>query len=358
MLSASNHRTRSSLASVPLAIAICALLAACGSSAGAQGGGSGTSPASASTPQQSTDAAGQSTASAAPQSSGGASGATETSGSDSSAMTGSVSPSSSGATSPNAMLPEDIRSRGTIKVASSIGYAPYEMYAPDNTTFIGIDIDLIHALEPVMGVKLDISDVRYPNILPSLQAGRFDIGWSAYEEQPENEKLLDFVSYLRGGAGMLVSASNNDLMTKQPLTLCGKSVAIVAGETESLPFIAETTNQCKAQGKPGLETKSFQRTADSLLAIESGQVDVRTAGEANGVYVAKNSKGKLKFVPTIWPDQPQTTSGIAVLKGHDQLVKALQAGMQQLVDNGEYAKIFKKWGIEDDQLTKITIVTS
>src|SRR5262245_57567687 len=65
-----------------------------------------------------------------------------------------------------ALLPEAVKTGGKVRVASSIGFAPFEFFKEDNKTPQGIDVDLMRAIEPLLGITFDISDVRYPNIVP------------------------------------------------------------------------------------------------------------------------------------------------------------------------------------------------
>jgi polar amino acid transport system substrate-binding protein len=264
-------------------------------------------------------------------------------------------PSGSGTTMVDAaahtLLPASIVSSGKITVASSIGFAPFELYGSDGKTLEGLDIDLIHAIEPILGVKFEISDVRYPNILPSLQAKRYMIGWSAFGETPDAEKVVDFVTYLGDSAGEVLVPSSTSAITKTT-DLCGKSIGQVNGEP--LASIDAINSACTSAGKPKVQTKMFQKTADIVLALESGQLDMRLSDQANGGYIVKQSGGKLKLVNGVLPQQ-KFYSGVVVPKGQDGLTKALQAALQDLVTNGTYASILTKWGAQAGAVTSITL---
>src|SRR3954466_12559787 len=66
-----------------------------------------------------------------------------------------------------------------IRIATEVGYAPYEVYAADGKTIQGLDVDLWNALGKLLNVKFEIQDGTYANIVPSLDAKRADVGWSA-----------------------------------------------------------------------------------------------------------------------------------------------------------------------------------
>ena len=50
-----------------------------------------------------------------------------------------------------ALVPDEIRKRGTLRNGASTGYAPAEYMAADGQTPIGYDIDIIRALAKGMG---------------------------------------------------------------------------------------------------------------------------------------------------------------------------------------------------------------
>jgi polar amino acid transport system substrate-binding protein len=252
-----------------------------------------------------------------------------------------------------ALLPDAIRQSNTIEVASSIGFAPFEFYGPDGTTPDGLDVDLIHAIEPILGVTFKINDVRYPNILPSLQAKRYDIGWSAFGENPEAAKVVDFATYLTASSGaVLVSATAN---IKSGTDLCGKSMGQVGGEP--LDNINAINDMCTKANKPAVTSKMFQKTADIVLALESGQLDARASGSANGGYIAARSGGKLTLLKNVLP--PVTSSvGVAALKGQGALLSAIAKALQDLVNNGKYGAILAKWFASDGAVPRIATSTA
>jgi polar amino acid transport system substrate-binding protein len=249
-----------------------------------------------------------------------------------------------------AMLPASVTSSNAITVASSIGFAPFELYAADGKTFEGLDIDLMHAIEPILGVQFKVSDVRYPNILPSLQARRYLLGWSAFGEYPEAAKVVDFVTYLSDSSGAVLIPSGGSVTAATDL--CGKTTGMVSGEDTSI--ITAINAKCTAAGKPAIQVKMFQKTADIVLAIESGQVYSRVSDAANGGYIVKQTGGKLKLVTGVLPSV-KFYAGVVVPKGQAGLEKALAAALQDTVTDGQYAAILAKWGAQSGAVPKIIL---
>ncbi len=273
------------------------------------------------------------------------------SGSNSSAPTTTVASSAVDAQA-RALLPTSVQSSGVITVASSLGFAPFDFLGADGKTPEGVDQDLIRAVAPILGVKFDVSNVNYGDIVPGMQAKRYLVGWSAVGEYSGNESVLDFATYIVGNsAGVLVNAKKSSgYVSGDQDSLCGKSIAQVAGETAS--EVTPINAQCAKDGKPQATVKLFQTDAEVAVALESGQLDVRFSG-LNGAYVAVHSNGQLAFVPNV-AVPVNGFAGVAVLAGQTNLIKALGMALQDLINNGQYAKILTKWSASDAAVSKIT----
>jgi polar amino acid transport system substrate-binding protein len=248
-------------------------------------------------------------------------------------------------------LPASIRKTKTIRIATEVGYAPYEVFAANGKTLQGLDVDLWNALAPLLGVKFTILNGTYADIIPALESHRADIGWSAMALSSfvglTQAKFLIYEK--RSFSGIVVQSSNNSIKTGTDL--CGKSLGYTNGETST---VGSVNAECKKLGKPPIAIKRFQLTPDIIVAVESGQVTGRIVDSVNGNYFAKQSGGKLKFVPDILP-RDEIPTGIAVPVGDTQLLDVLQKGLQELINNGTYGRIMREWGAAGTTVPKITV---
>jgi polar amino acid transport system substrate-binding protein len=249
------------------------------------------------------------------------------------------------------LLPREIRKRGTIRVATDMGYAPFE-YFNANQQPVGLDVDLMRALEPILGVRFAISDTTYAGIIPALEAKRYDVGWSAIViASLGGTGAVDFLVYINPSLDSVLVASSNTSIRK-PLDLCGKTFAFL--QAEKSVSTDEASALCIKAGKPAIKWKFFQKTPDVILAVESGQVDARVAYIVNGTYYVRAAKGKLKLVQGVLPRSP-LTMGVAVPVGQKGLEAALRGGLQRLIVNGTYARILKRYGATPVGVRRITV---
>lgn len=244
-----------------------------------------------------------------------------------------------------AMVPEAVRSKGTFTVATEGTYPPFELYAEDNTTLIGVDPDLAAAVAGVMGLKVEFVNTKFDSIIPGLQAGRFDAGWASFGATAERQKVVDFVTYFQGGSTILFPAGN-------PLglaidNLCGRKLAIQKGTTYESDTVPQLDKACTDAGLPGIEGSVFPAAPETLLAVSSGRADATISDLAPLAYAAKNSNGKFE----VQEEQLNTIPwGIALAKD-SELAEPLLAAVKKIMETGTYAEILDKWEVRNGAIT-------
>ncbi|MER6469710.1 ABC transporter substrate-binding protein [Streptomyces collinus] len=245
-------------------------------------------------------------------------------------------------------LPAGIKKAGTVRVATDVPYAPFEMFVSEGgKELTGLDYDLGRAIGAKLGVKFVFSPQKFDGIVPALQAGKFDAAMSAITDNKDRQKVVDFVDYSQSGSGVLVAKGNPKKITT--LTdLCGAPVAVQAA-TNQLKLLTETQGHCTAAGKPKIAISTFPKDSDAQLALRSGKVvaDVLTKPAAG--WTAKTADGGTAFELVEDPKAPggyhASPNGIAVSKKLPELTEAVQKGLQALIDDGTATKIFAKYGV-------------
>lgn len=238
-----------------------------------------------------------------------------------------------------AMVPAAVRKSGRLTIATEGAYPPFELFAADNKTLIGVDPELGVALATVMGLKPNLVNVKFDAIIPGLQAKRYDVGMAAYGDTKVREKIVDFVTYFRGGSSILLPKGNPKKLTLT--TLCGKRLAVQKGTIYESATVPELTKKCTAAGEPAIVSSTYPGQPEAILAVSSGRADATISDFAPMSYVAKNSKGKFEVLPQQYETIPW---GIASPKGSG-LAKPLQAALKKLMADGTYDRVLKKWEV-------------
>jgi polar amino acid transport system substrate-binding protein len=240
-----------------------------------------------------------------------------------------------------ALLPADVRKSGTLRIGSSIGFPPGAYYPNGSDKApAGQDIDLADAVAKVLGVKLERQEASFESILPALGSGKFDVGTGNFGVTTERLKRVDFVTYINDGQGFAVRKDDSALEGKvTDLTqLCGLTVGTGAGTTFEATLEAEK-GVCAKAGKKPYDVKVYSENAATLTALQQGRIDV-IMSTINGLrHQASQPASRTAFLG----EYHRLDVGFAFRKG-SPLTKAFQAAVNELIEDGTYARILDKWG--------------
>ncbi|MEU1505047.1 ABC transporter substrate-binding protein [Kitasatospora sp. NPDC005748] len=250
-----------------------------------------------------------------------------------------------------ALLPEDVRKAGTVKFGSAIASPPAAFY-PDQATkkAAGVDIDFTDAVAKVLGLTVEREEAAFETILPALGSGKYDVGTGNFGVTAVRLKTIDFVTYIDDGQGFAVKKDNTSV---QPVTdlaqLCGLVIGTGAGTTFETTLNAKK-NVCTDAGKKPFEVKAFSDNGATLTGLQQGRIDV-VMSTINGLrYQASQEASGTKFLGEFH----RLDVGFAFKKG-SPLAPAFQAAVNQLIKDGTYDKIVKKWGVVDSAIKESQI---
>lgn len=83
-------------------------------------------------------------------------------------------------------------SNGTLVMATNAEFEPYEYHEGDG--IVGIDVDLATAICDKMGYELQIEDMEFDSILPSIATGKADFGAAGMTITEERQENADFTN--------------------------------------------------------------------------------------------------------------------------------------------------------------------
>ncbi|MEV6053499.1 ABC transporter substrate-binding protein [Streptomyces sp. NPDC052107] len=258
-------------------------------------------------------------------------------------------------------LPKEIRDKGKIEVGSDIAYAPVE-FKDSSGKAVGLDPDLAAAMGKQLGVTLEFQNGTFDALLTGLRSGRYDIAMSAMTDNknrqegvdPDSGKKVgegvDFVDYLTAGVSIYTRKGDTQGINGWS-DLCGKKIAVERG-TVSEDLAKQEAKKCPSGKK--LTIEPFDDDQQSQTRLRSGGVDAASSDFPVAAYAVKTSGGGKDF-QIVGQQVEAAPYGIAVAKKDTQLRDALQAAMNAIIKNGEYAKILKKWGAQDGAVTESVI---
>lgn len=260
-----------------------------------------------------------------------------------------VSPGSA-APAVEALVPDSYKAKGSLTIAVSATHPPNAFF-DDQNQLVGWEVELGRALAARMGLKADFQKIQFAQILAGLQSGRYDLGLSGISDNKTREQVVTFVDYFSAGTSLVVKAGNPKHITSIS-DLCGDTVAIETG-TSQVGFVNGQSAKCVAAGKKPIEVKTFPDETQVQLQIRTGRADAGLNDFPVAAYIALQSDGQLVAVR----GGPSFTApyGIAISKGSPGLVKAVQAALKDVIADGTYEKILKKWNLTQGALRTAAI---
>jgi polar amino acid transport system substrate-binding protein len=248
-------------------------------------------------------------------------------------------------------LPERIASKKAIVVANVPNYPPLEFKDPETGTLTGLDVDLGNALAKKLGVAIKWEEISFEQMVSALTTGRADMILSGMSDLPTRRDTLDFVDYLKSGAQFYTTADRKDEF-KTPTDLCGKTVG--ASRRTSFPAEMEKWSKaaCEGAGKPALKIVGTEGSADARTQLRQKRLDAAVQGSETLPYLMNLEPNTYAII-----GEPFTSvyQGMGFAKKDTQLRDAVAKAFGEMLKDGTYEEVLKKWGLSSAKLDKVMI---
>ncbi|MGB4780202.1 ABC transporter substrate-binding protein [Microbacterium sp.] len=249
------------------------------------------------------------------------------------------------------LLPADVQSAGSVTVGTEAYYPPYEFLDTDGSTVIGFDIDLLNAVVARLGIDYKLENVAFDTLLPSLDAGRYDVVVAAVSDTAERQTNYDFVDYFLAGQAIITLAGETDGLSTLD-DLCGLTVAVLRDSAQESMLNDLNSGACASSP---VDVLSQPSDTDALLQVQSGRAQASLAQEPVGRYNAKQVGGGSVFEVANSETIEPSLLGYVFKKGSADLQTAFQTALQSLIDDGSYAAILDKWDLGSGAVETATI---
>ena len=241
------------------------------------------------------------------------------------------------------MLPPRVAEARTFTLAVSLG-SPPDDFRDARGEVAGWEIDIVRAATQALGLQLDIRPTTFDSLIPGLQAKRFDGATGQMGVTDAREKVVDMIGTLTGNE-LFAALAGSEIKVDSLDDLCGLSVGTTRGSREMV-FAEDQQPKCAAAGKKPINALAFSDGNGAAEALMSRRADLYWLGSTAVSYFVAQSRGRAKVVGHY---TDTSYLGIALPKGSD-LAAPLQAAIQHLIDDGTYAKIVAKWGLESNAI--------
>lgn len=203
---------------------------------------------------------------------------------------------------------------------------------------VGADVDLRNAVAKLLGITWNVQNGTFATIIPGVQNGKYQVGQDNFGVTAAREQVVDFATYLTDGQSFLASTSSSLNAISAVTDLCGQTIGTGAGTTFQ-EILTKDAPQCAAAGKPAYTVDYFTDNSAIWLGLANGRIDLYF-GPTLGLKYDAAHVANVKFLNQF----SSTAVGFVTAKG-SPLAKVLSDAVNELISNGDYAKILDKWSI-------------
>jgi polar amino acid transport system substrate-binding protein len=217
-----------------------------------------------------------------------------------------------------------------LRVGMELAYPPFEM-SDTRGAPCGVSVDLARALGGHLGREVEIVNIPFDGLIPSLKTGKIDAIISSMTVTEERRRSVDFSNpYLRTGLSLLVAASS-DVGGVEDLARGGRKVAVKRGTTGHLYAERELA---------GATVRVLDKETACVLEVVQGRVDAFLYDQLS-VY-RHWSKNRETTKPVLTPFQREEWA-VAVRKGNSALLAEVNEFLEAFRARGGFDELAGKY---------------
>ncbi|MET4622394.1 polar amino acid transport system substrate-binding protein [Arthrobacter sp. 2762] len=247
-----------------------------------------------------------------------------------------------------ALVPEAIKADGKLTVVSTGGTPPLSLFATDNKTLIGSEVDLAYAIGESLGLQVEVLPVAWADWPLGIESGKYEAVLSNVTVTEARKEKFDFATYRNDLLGFYAKADSDISEVKEAKDVAGKRVIVGSG-TNQEAILVRWDEENKKNGLKPVEFQYYDDDSASQLALQSGRADLTFGPNASAAYKAAKD-GKTKEVGTLNGGWPLKAEIAFTTKKDNGLAAAAQAAINHLIKDGSYGKILDRWGLSSEAI--------
>ena len=226
---------------------------------------------------------------------------------------------------------DDVKARGKLVVGVSDTTPPFSFKKPGDSTVIGYDLDVVHAVAKRLGVPVETVSVSSAERIPMLKDGKLDFVATSMTRTPERLGEIDFsFIYFVTPHAVIVRKSSGITSVHQ---FAGRKAASASTSTAG-PNLKEVV--------PNVELVYVRDYALAFGLLKDGKVDAFPTDETVLRAIVKQDGHPDDYV--FLPDFTKSRNvGFALKKDEPRFKDAVNKALLDVEASGDAAKIFDAW---------------
>ncbi|QQA41984.1 ABC transporter substrate-binding protein [Pelagovum pacificum] len=241
---------------------------------------------------------------------------------------------------------------GVVNFAADFAAAPNQFIRTDGE-MDGLNVDMCGAVAEKMGDEIEWTNLAFPGLVPGLQANRFDAICTAIFINPERLQIMNMISYVQWGEGLMVPEGNPagisceaEIGTPESYEACfdglaGMTVSVAAGGTTNTHLV-EQSDRMEEAGLDPIDIRAFDSNSETIQAVTAGQADAGYLNDPQAAYFISSSGAPFEMAFTGFA---ANQLAIATLKDNTELADRILAALEELRADGSYDEIVETWGV-------------
>ena len=232
-------------------------------------------------------------------------------------------------------------------------FPPY-IIAKSNTDIDGASEDFSQAISELLGLKIEHLTVSgLAAELSGVNSGRYDLSIGPVGDYPSRQGANDFIDYVQEFVVFAVKKGNPENITNLDET-CGKRISVMAaGSAEKV--IKQQSEVCIKDGKSAVNVLSFADQPTAILSVRSNRADAFFSSQAPLTYFVQQANGQLELAGIGQKNGFEDIYQGAVVAKNSPLGNILKSAFNELIANGTYEIIMKKWGLENNMVKSVDV---
>lgn len=203
---------------------------------------------------------------------------------------------------------------------------------------VGFDIDLANKVSEKLGVNIEFQPIDWSMKEIELNSGNIDFIWNGYTVTAERKEKVAFSkSYLKNSQ-IIVVMDDSEVVSKDDLE--GKNIA-VQSESSALDAINKEPNFVASVN----ELIEFSTNNEAFMDLEAGRSEALVVDEVLARYYMKQKgQDSYKVLNENFGDEEYA---IGLRKDDTELLKKINAVLDEMKSDGTYDEIYSKWFSEN-----------
>lgn len=198
----------------------------------------------------------------------------------------------------------------------------------ENDKLVGFDVEIGAEIAKRIGLEPNPVTNPWETILQGLKGKKYDVIIGSMTATEERLKQVDFsIPYYISGAQIFVAEENNTIQSKDDVR--DKIIGVVQASTHK--EVAESYTD---------KVKAYPSEVFALQDLGPGRIDAVITDKIVGVSAMKEQGLKIKTIDNVLN---QENIAVAINKDHQVLLDKINLAITEIIEDGTYEEISKKW---------------